>query len=247
MKRNLSEEHLPGRIRERLSLSATRSTLGDAVLGGVDGIVTTFAVVAGAAGGQLSIAVIILLGVANLIADGFSMAVSNYLGNRSRQQQVERARNDEAWQIAQYPQGEAQEIREIFARKGFDGATLDRIVEVITQNPPVWIDTMLREELKLEPSTGSPVRAALATFFSFVLFGAIPLLPFLLPAFPEPGLFAASAVLSGIAFLVLGIWKGVVLGRAWLFSGLQTLLLGGSAALLAYLVGRLLHQVFGVA
>jgi VIT1/CCC1 family predicted Fe2+/Mn2+ transporter len=239
--RDLREEHRPEQIGRRLSRPGGHSALGDAVLGGVDGIVTTFAVVAGCAGGRLPTAIVIILGLANLVADGFSMAVSNYLGTRSRQQEVERARKDESWQIERYPEGEQQEVREIFRRKGFEGATLDRIVEVITDNRDTWVDTMLREELNLNATAARPVRAALATFAAFIGFGAVPLVPFLVAALPADRLFAISAVASGAAFLALGVWKGVMLQRSPLRSGLQTLVIGGAAAALAYSTGALLH------
>ena len=244
--RDLKEEHRPERIRERLSARGGESALGDAVLGGVDGIITTFAVVAGTTGGRLPTIVIIVLGVANLIADAFSMAVSNYLGTRSRQQEVERARRDEAWQIEKYPEGEQREIREIFARKGFDTPTLDRIVEVITGNRELWTDTMLREELNLSKVSARPLRAATATFVAFVGFGGIPLLPFLVPGFRPDALFGISATLSAVAFVLLGTWKGYVLNRSPIKSALQTLIIGGVAAVLAYSVGALLYRMLGI-
>lgn len=245
--RDLKEEHRPDRVRARLSARGGESPLGDAVLGAVDGIVTTFAVVAGSAGGRLSTQVVIILGLANLIADGFSMAVSNYLGTKSRREEVDGAREDESWQIDRYPQGEYREVREIFARKGFHGATLNRIVEVITQNRNVWIDTMLEEELNLQRVSANPWRAALVTFIAFVIFGSIPLVPFFLPVFSERHLFPTSAGLSAAAFVVLGVGKGLTLHRPLFRSGLQTLLVGGIAAALAYGVGVLLHSLFGVA
>jgi len=244
--RDLKEEHRPDKIRERIAARRGESPLGDAVLGAVDGIVTTFAIVAGSAGGRLSTEVVIVLGLANLIADGFSMAVSNFLGTRSRQEEVDQAKQDESWQIDSYPMGEYREVREIFARKGFRGPTLDRIVEVITRNRDVWIDTMLDEELNLQRVPASPWRAAVVTFIAFDLFGFIPLIPFVFPAFAPEHLFLASGGLSAAAFATLGIWKGVMLNRPPIRSGFQTLLIGSIAAALAYAVGALLHTLFGV-
>jgi len=244
--RDLKEEHRPDRIRERISARGGESTLADAVLGGVDGIVTTFAVVAGSVGGQFSTAVIIVLGLANLIADGFSMAVSNYLSTRSRQEEVDEAKEDESWQIDRYPLGEYREVREIFARKGFHGPTLDRIVEVITRDRDVWIDTMLEEELNLQKIIVSPGHAAVVTFLAFVIFGSIPLIPFVAPGFPAKHLFLVSGGLSGVAFAILGVWKGWMLNRPPLRSGLQTFLIGSFAAALAYGVGVVLNMLFGI-
>ena len=245
--RDLKEEHRPDKIRERISAPGGASPLGDVVLGATDGIITTFAVVAGSAGGQLSTDVVIVLGMANLLADGFSMAVSNYLGTRSRREEVEKAKEDESWQIEAYPQGEYREVREIFARKGFRGATLDRIVETITRDKEVWIDTMLEEELNLQKATASPWRAAVVTFIAFLLFGFIPLIPFVFPIPVGQHLFLISGGLSAVAFALLGMWKGAMLNRPVLRSGLQTFLIGSIAAVLAYGVGAVLHSLFGVA
>ncbi len=245
--RDLKAEHRPDRIRERISAPGGASPLGDVVLGATDGIITTFAVVAGSAGGRLSTDVVIVLGMANLIADGFSMAVSNYLGTRSRREEVEKAKEDESWQIDSYPLGEYREIREIFARKGFRGPTLDRIVNTIARNREVWIDTMLEEELNLQRVPASPRRAAFVTFIAFLFFGFIPLIPFVFPLPAGQHLFVISSGLSAAAFALLGVWKGVMLRRPALRSGLQTFLIGSIAALLAYGVGALLHHLFGVA
>jgi VIT1/CCC1 family predicted Fe2+/Mn2+ transporter len=244
-KRNPKSEHRPEKIRERLSRPKSGSVLGDAVLGGVDGIVTTFAVIAGSTGGKLSSEVVIVLGLANLIADGFSMAVSNYLNVKSEGEQVKRAREDESRQIEEYPKGERREVREIFARKGFEDETLDQIVEVISRDREVWIDTMLCDELRLLKAPENPRRAAAATFTAFVTLGFVPLIPYVL-SFPPQILFLVSSMLAAFAFISLGIWKGVMLHSSPLRSGVQTLVVGGIAAMLAYAVGALLHFLFGM-
>lgn len=243
--RSLVEEHNPENIRERISNDAEQSDLADLILGGVDGIITTFAIVAGSVGGHLPVQVVIILGLANLIADGFSMAVSNFLGTKSKEERVEQARADEKWQIDKYPEGERREIREIFAAKGFDERALDEIVEVITRDRDRWVETMLQEELSLDKSPQSPRRAAAATFIAFIIFGFVPITPYIF-SLPPQLLFPLSAGLAVIAFLTLGVWKGIALGTSPLRSGVQTLLVGGIAALLAYGVGALLHIMFGV-
>ena len=219
--------------------------LGDFLLGGVDGVVTTFAVVAGSAGGGLPTGAVIVLGLANLAADGFSMGVSNYLGTRSRQQEVLRARADEAWQIHACPEGERAEIREIFARKGFDAPELDRIVDVITADRSVWVDTMMREELRLSEISAKPLRAGVVTFIAFAVCGFVPLLPFILGG-PADILFARSTALAGVTFFILGTVKGAVVGTSRLVSGVQALAIGSAAAMLAFGVGILLRDAFGV-
>lgn len=242
--RDLHGEHAPHRIRNRLDHPRGESPLGDFMLGGVDGVVTTFAVVAGSAGGQLASTIVIILGIANLIADGFSMAVSNYLGTRTRQEEVRQSRADEQWQIDVFPEGEREEIREIFARKGFEGTGLDEIVEIITADREVWVDTMMAEELRLSDVSTRPLRAGVTTFVAFSICGAIPLLPFLIGAGDFNAMFFVSASLGAATFFALGMGKGRVVGISPVRSGLQTLAMGGVAAILAYGAGYVLHLIF---
>jgi vacuolar iron transporter family protein len=240
-------EHLPQAIKARLHRPRRSSYLGDAVLGGIDGCVTTFAVVAGALGAGFSGIVVIILGIANLLADGLSMAVSNYLGTRSQQEELEEARREEERHIANFPEGEREEIRQIFAAKGFAGDTLERIVETVTHNPKLWVDTMLSEELGLHLEGRNPIRAGLATFTAFVVVGSVPLLPFLFhQIIPEHQRFFISAVITGIAFAGVGVAKGVVLKRSFVASGLQTLVIGGAAAAVAFFVGSWLRRAYGI-
>src|SRR5215204_5280974 len=192
----LEAEHRPEEVQRRLLERHGQGYLGDAVLGGIDGCVTTFAVVAGAVGGGLSTGVVVILGFANLLADGFSMGVSNYLGTKSELQEIDEIRRKERLHIEQVPQGEREEIRQIFASKGFEGEVLDKIVEVITSNHDLWIETMLREEHGFGLGTRKPMAAGLATFVAFLFVGLIPLLPFLLPAVAASQRFMASAVIT---------------------------------------------------
>lgn len=243
----LEADHRSKEVQRRLAERRRPSYLGDAILGGIDGCVTTFAVVAGAVGGGFSSVVIIVLGVANLLADGFSMAVSNYQGTKSQRQEVEQARRSEERQVEEIPEGEREEVRQIFAAKGFSGETLDKIVETITNDERLWVNTMLTEELGLELEGPDPLRAALATGTAFLMVGLLPLIPFLIPIFPVDTRFMASAVAAGFAFFAVGAAKGIVLNRPVVRSGVETFLTGGGAALLAFLVGSWLQAAFGFA
>ena len=240
-------EHLPHAIAARLLEPRRSSYLGDAVLGGIDGCVTTFAVVSAALGAGFSGTVVIILGVANLLADGLSMAVSNYLSTRSQHEELEEARREEERHIKEFPEGEREEIRQIFAAKGFSGETLERIVETVTQNKKLWIDTMLTEELGFQLEARNPWRAGFSTFAAFVVVGLVPLVPFLMGSLiPENQRFLISSIVTGMAFAAVGIAKGLVLKRPLLASGLQTLLIGGAAAVVAYVVGAWLRRAYGV-
>jgi VIT1/CCC1 family predicted Fe2+/Mn2+ transporter len=243
----LHDEHTPAAIHRRLRAATEHSYLRDFVLGAIDGTVTTFAVVAGVAGAGLSGSVAIVLGMANLLADGFSMAAGNYLSTKTDRQVVERARRIEEMHVAEIPEGEREEVRQIFAAKGFTGQTLDEIVDTITTDRQRWVDTMLTEEHGLRLQSPSAVRAAISTFVAFVLVGLVPLLPFLLRVSQNPQtIFITSAAATAVAFVFVGIARGAVLREALVRSGLETLAIGGAAAALAYLVGLGL-QMLGVA
>src|SRR5262245_42095693 len=240
----LTSDHTTEAIAERLAAAKSHSYLGDFVLGAVDGAVTTFAIVAGAAGAGLSNGVVLVLGLANVLADGFSMAAGNFLKARADQQVLQRFRRMEEAHIEHFPEGEREEIRQIFRGKGFEGEMLERVVQVITKDRQRWVNTMLTDEWGLQLQPPSPWRAAIATMCAFVLAGLVPLAPLVVLMQRRAGeSFAASAVMTGITFFAIGVVRGrVVDHRPWA-SGVETLLIGGAAALVAFLVGWLLQGV----
>ncbi|OBS10744.1 VIT1/CCC1 transporter family protein [Acidihalobacter prosperus] len=246
MKPGIEEEHEPDAIRRRLAIQRRgQGHLGDAVLGAIDGCVTTFAVVAGAVGAQFPAQVAIVLGLANLLADGFSMAVSNYQAARSQQEQIEQARRNESRHIREIPAGEREEIRQIYAAKGFEGETLEAVVRVITSDRELWLNTMLTEELGFPPQAPEPLKAALTTLASFLAIGLIPLFPFIFASEYPQRAFVLSVMLTSLSFFTIGAVRGHLLNRSRLHSGIGTLVTGGAAAALAYFTGHLLHGLYG--
>ena len=243
---DLHAEHTPDAVARRIAADPTQSYLRDFVYGSIDGCVTTFAVVSGVVGAELSSGIIIVLGSANLLADGFSMAVSNFLGTKAERQVLDHARQIEENHVEVIPHGEEEEIRQIFRQKGFDGELLDRVVEVITADRKLWVETMLTEELGLSLTGSSPWKAGLVTFLAFVLMGLIPLLPFLLLyGFQDEGrtAFYLSSVLTAMTFFGIGALKSRYVAESWIRAGTETLVMGGGAAVLAFLVGTLLKGV----
>ena len=242
----LAASHTREQIRERLSAKPRHSYLRDFVYGAIDGTVTTFAVVSGVGGAGLSTGVVVVLGMANLVADGFSMAVSNYLGTRTEQELREKARRNEEQHIRQFPEGEREEIRQIFVRKGFAGDDLERAVDIITADAKRWVDTMLTDELGLTLHGPSPLRAALVTMVAFVLVGLLPLLTFIYGFLGESEIahpYLWSSLITGLTFFAIGTAKARFVQQGWLRSGMETLLIGGAAAGLAFLVGAWLGGI----
>lgn len=243
----MREEHRPMEIRRRLNAGMDKPYLRDFIYGAIDGTVTTFAVVAGVVGAQMSASVVIILGLANLAADGFSMAVSNYLGIRAEDQQREKIRKLEGHHIEIYPDGEREEIRQIFAQKGFEGDDLERAVQVITADRERWIETMLVDEYGLSARGVNAKRAAAVTFIAFVVVGFLPLIAYVANLIHGGDLFASpflvSSILTGLAFFMVGAVKSRVVEVSWWRGGLETLLIGGCAAGLAFGIGVALRSI----
>ncbi len=234
----LEHSHNRKAIAERLDEGAKPSYVRDFVYGGIDGAITTFAIVAGVVGASLSSGVILILGLANLLADGFSMAASNYSGTKTVSDEYDRVRLIEERHIELAADGEREEVRQILQRKGINGHALEEAVAAITSDKERWIEFMLQEEYGFALIKPSPLKSGLATFIAFLICGSVPLLPF---AFGLPGAFTLSTVMTGVVFFAIGAAKSIWAIAPWWRSGLETFAIGGVAAALAYGVGYLLH------
>ncbi|MGI9065498.1 MAG: VIT1/CCC1 transporter family protein [Pyrinomonadaceae bacterium] len=236
----MEHEHSVEAIKARLAAGPPHNYLRDWIYGGIDGAVTTLAVVSGVAGAQLSPWIILALGFANLFADGFSMAASNFLGTKAEHDDWHRLEAIENRHIDLAPEGEREEVRQIFQLKGFDGEDLQRIVQLVTANRKRWIRTMLTEEYGLPYEVRSPWIAAFSTFTAFLICGLVPLLPYLLKA---PYALEVSTIMTGSVFIAIGSVKSKWSTASWWRSGLTTLLVGAIAAALAYGTGMFLKRL----
>lgn len=224
-------------------ISALSAYLREIVYGGNDGIVTTFAVVAGFAGaqaqnvGNLPILVVLLFGFANLFADGVSMALGNFLSTRSDQDVYRAEKAKELREIRHNPAIEKEESIAILREKGFSEEDAKKLVEIYAKNEPYWLDFMMEKELEMSnPEKDNATYMAIATFVSFVAFGFTPLLPYI---FIRESIFTWSVIATSFALLLLGILRWRVTKKSIVESVGETLLLGGSAAVVAFLVGTL--------
>ena len=236
----LEHSHDREAIRARLRDDRKPSYVRDFVYGGIDGAITTFAVVAGVVGAELSAKVILILGFANLLADGFSMAAANYSGVKTVVDDMARIRAIEEKHIRLEPDGEREEVRQILAAKGLAGEVLEGAVTGVTADRKSWIDLMLAEEYGFALVQPSPLKAGFVTFTAFIICGAVPLLPFIFGV--EDG-FAISSAMTAVTFFGIGAWKSHWSLAHWFRSGLETFAIGGGAAVLAFGVGYLLSGI----
>jgi VIT1/CCC1 family predicted Fe2+/Mn2+ transporter len=242
----LSAEHRPDLIAARLDARPRPSHLRDVVYGAIDGTVTTYAVVAGVAGSGLAATVVLVLGAANLVADGFSMAVANYLGIRSEERRRDRILREEQRHIELWPAGEREEVRQLLARDGLTGHVLDTATDAITADRQRWIDVMMSREHGFGAMRPEPLRAAIATFLAFVAVGILPLLAFVVDALPGVDItnpYAMSTILAALALVGVGAAQGIVVHESPWRGAARTLGIGGSAAALAYGVGYALGDI----
>lgn len=245
------QEATPQQVQEHLAEDMHGHDLGpyihDIVYGGNDGIVTTFAVVAGTVGAAMPDYVIIILGLANLFADGFSMGTGSFLSLKSERDQYKRLRREEEKEIEDIPGIERGEIRHFFAKKGLEGKELDALVQSVTSKKDVWLDVMMAEEHHMtEEHIGTPFRHGAMTFLSFCVFGSIPLLPYLF-SISEERRFPVAIASTIIALLLLGASRSFVTKERLIRGALEVVTVGAAGAVIAYGIGAALRSFVGVA
>ncbi len=210
-----------------------------AVFGVNDGLVSNASLVLGVAGATQDGHIVLMSGVAGLVAGAASMAAGEYVSVRSQRELYEYQIQLEREELEQYPEEEAEELALIYNARGVDMEEARRIAAEMLKDPEHALATLAREELGLNPDDlGSPVGAAAASFFSFAFGALLPLLPFLYGAGDRPLL--ATVSITGVSLFVVGATLSLFTGRGALRGGLRMLLIGGSAGLVTWLVGRLL-------
>ncbi|MDO8751771.1 MAG: VIT1/CCC1 transporter family protein [Dehalococcoidia bacterium] len=210
-----------------------------AVLGGNDGLVSTFSLVWGVAGGTSDPAVILLAGVAGLLAGASSMAAGEYVSMRADRDLVEHRIEMERRELQETPGDEREELSLIYRMKGMTKEEANVLADRIIQNPEVALNTMVRDELGLDPTQlGSPWGASISSFFSFALGAVVPVIPYALRLGDRA--FLLSGVLSAIALFTVGASLATLTEKGWLRGGLRMLLIGMASALATFGVGRLI-------
>ena len=219
----------------------------EVIYGGIDGIVTTFVIVAGFSGAtfanetttQLSFLIVLLFGLANLFADATSMGLGNFLSVKSNKDLYKVARATEEGKIQNDFQYRFDESVAILIAKGYSDTDAQELVTLYAKNPLYWLDCMMVHELKMgDPRNDNPIFTGLATFSAFLVFGMIPLLPFIFfSSLHQNTVFLYSIFGTGFALILLGLLKWRIVGSKLLPSLFEVLAVGGSAATIAFVVG----------
>ncbi len=237
------ESHLHGDTNR---LWTVTKYLPEFVYGGIDGLVTTFAVVAGATGANLNLDVVLILGFANLFADGFSMSVGAYLANKSEHDNYKKNLKVEYREIENLREKEIQEVRDIYIDKWFEGELLEQVVAKIIEDDDRRVDVMMKEELGLSEPDKTPLLVWASTLTAFVIIGLIPLLTYVVSYVRDldpADLFPLSIAFTAIGFLGIGFMKSYVNHTSRRKAMLETVVLWWLAASVAYYVGFILEKV----
>ncbi|MDX1535596.1 MAG: VIT1/CCC1 transporter family protein [Candidatus Spechtbacterales bacterium] len=215
----------------------------DAVYAANDGIVTTFAVVASVIGANLEPVVVLILGVANLFADGFSMATGNYLGTKSEGDQYKHHRAKEEEILSSSPKRAHKEVANIFKGKGYSEEDISTLTGLVGKNKNFFLDFLLFEKLGIDPvGKGEAFRASLITFISFLTVGLIPLAPYMF--IKDSGTaFLVASIFVALSLFIVGAARTVFADSHWFKGGLEMMIMGGTAASIAYIIGAVLRTL----
>ena len=242
MDRKTLNEH----VKKSHKISPLTTYIKEFVYGGNDGIVTTFAVVAGFSGANLgdhalnlSIITVILFGLANLFADGAAMGLGNYLSIRSEKKLYRNHLEMEVQEINDSPLYEIEETELLFREQGFTKEDSEQLTQIVSTNTEFWARFMVQYECEMNnPEGDSAFLSGIATFASFVIFGFIPIVPYFFVSHIS-GAFFLSTLFTAGALILLGVFRAYATKDCYLTSIIETLLIGGTAASLAYFVGFL--------
>ena len=231
--RRLAEAHL--HTEEGLGFG---SKLREAVFGFNDGLVSTFAIVVGVTGAMLASKVIVLTGLANLVAGAFSMGLGSYLSLKSENEYYDKKLAEERAEIKRVPHIEREEIRILYMRKGFKGKLLDQIVKKITSNEELWLEVMMEDEFGLSnKGHTNPKFLGLIMGCSFIVGAIIPIVPFFFFDVAQ-GALQITILVSLLGLFFAGIIKSFFAKEHWLKVGLEMVAVGGIAATATFFIGE---------
>ncbi len=209
------------------------------IFGALDGIITTFALITSGIGADISKTQILILGLAQIFADGFSMGFGEYLSSESERKYYDSEKKREYWECNNYLEGEKQEMIELYKQKGISLEDATLVVNILSKNIDSFVEIMMIEELQLTAvdSQKESIKNGIIMFLSFLFFGFIPLIPYILN--DNYYQFMISCILTGFLLFMIGVYSGIISSRNWYITGFKMLLQGSISAGLAFLVSKL--------
>lgn len=215
------------------------------VFGGLDGIITTFAILVAAVSlNNLTYGAVLIITYANLLGDAIGMGVGDFISSKAEDDAADSERTREQWEIDNMPEEEKREMVDIYVEKGFSLPEAREVVDLLYQTKTAFLDIMMIEELGLMPEEAgkSAWKGALITFGAFIVLGAIPSLAYLFSGTYShvakfDGVFAAAIVLFSVTLFILGAWRGRITGKTWYITGVTMLLNGGVTSVIAFVFG----------
>lgn len=228
--------------------SAWSDKLKSIVYGGLDGIITTFAVVSGATGGGFGVEVILVMGFSNMFADALSMGMGDALSTMAENAAIMKERAREAWELQNFREGEIEEMVEIYEEKGMSRKDAEIVVRTMAKYEDFFVDQMMTDELEMRvpDEDDNPWLDGLVTFCSFVFFGIFPLLAYACTVgadLEERILFGISVILTLMMLFVLGAIKSMFTIQSWYASGVEIMLFGGFTAFVSFIIGWMIEDM----
>lgn len=225
------------RLHNKIDPHTHASRLSEVILGGQDGLVNVLGVILGVAAATNDPRIVFAAGMAATFAESVSMGAVAYTSTLANNDLYKSEKEREYRHIRQVPEIEVEEIRNLYAQKGFEGETLEKIVEVITANPDVWVEVMMSEEHQLQPPSrqGGAIKSALVVGTAAIVGSLIPLVPFAL--LPVGVSMIVSIIISALTLFAVGAYKAKVTVGSPSKSGLEMAIIGTLSALVGYLVG----------
>jgi VIT1/CCC1 family predicted Fe2+/Mn2+ transporter len=211
--------------------------LKDAVYASNDGVITTFAVVAGVVGASLDPLIILILGFANLFGDGISMASGNYLGTKSEKDLYSKERSRNKRLLEEDKEAYKKRVAKFLTHKGYEEKDVGELAKLITHNKKFALDFIMHEEIGLvEQVAQRPIKGALVTLVAFMVSGLVPLMPYIFFANADSAFLYAS-IFTGVALFSVGAARSIYIESSWFKAGFEMLFVGGIAAAVAYGIG----------
>jgi predicted membrane protein (TIGR00267 family) len=236
--REAARQRMQAHVKERHGISGPlRSRLRDAVFGTQDGLISTVGALTGIAAGTQNAEAVIVAGLVIIVVESLSMGAGSYLSSKSQREYLERLLKEEEEEIARNPEGEREEIWDMYRARGFEDAEIEIIARRLLSDKRLLLEDMAHKELGISPeSLEEPLGNAVVMGVSYVLGGLIPVVPYLL--LPMASAMPVSIIATFATLFLFGGLKGRLVRQSWWRSGLEMLGIAGAAAITGFLIGR---------